>query len=40
MIWVTEANVLPDYRLRVRFSDGTEGEVDLKDFIAASRWTR
>ena len=35
MIWVTEANALPAYRLRVRFSDGTEGEVDLKDFIDA-----
>ena len=34
MIWVTEANALPEYRLRVRFSDGTEGEVDLKEFIA------
>lgn len=35
MIWVTKANALPDYRLWVRFSDGTEGEVDLKDLIAA-----
>ena len=35
MIWVTEANALPEYRLRVRFSDGTGGEVDLKEFIAA-----
>ena len=34
MIWVTEANVLPKSRLRVRFSDGTEGEVDLQEFIA------
>jgi hypothetical protein len=34
MIWVTEAKALPDFRLRVRFSDGTEGEIDLKDFIA------
>lgn len=33
MIWVTEAKALADYRLRVRFSDGTEGEVDLKAFI-------
>ncbi len=33
MIWVTDAKVLPDYRLRVRFSDGSEGDVDLKDFI-------
>ena len=34
MIWVTDAKTLPDYRLWVRFSDKTEGEVDLKDFIA------
>ena len=35
MIWVTDAKTLPDYRLWVRFSDGMEGEVDLKGFIAA-----
>ena len=35
MIWVTDAKTLPDYRLWVRFSDGMEGEVDLKAFIAA-----
>ena len=34
MIWVTEAKALPDFRLWVRFSDGTEGKVNLKDFIA------
>ena len=33
MIWVTDAKPLADYRLRVRFSDGLEGEVDLKEFI-------
>jgi hypothetical protein len=33
MIWVTDAKALADYRLHVRFSDGTEGEVDLKAFI-------
>jgi hypothetical protein len=32
-IWVTAAKVLPKYRLQVRFSDGTEGEVSLKDFV-------
>lgn len=37
MIWVTEANALPEFRLHVRFSDGTEGEVDLKQFIAADQ---
>ena len=35
MFWVTDARTLPDYRLWVRFSDATEGEIDLKDFIAA-----
>lgn len=35
MIWVTEANALPEFRLRVLFSDGIEGDVDLKEFIAA-----
>ncbi|HVB49368.1 MAG TPA: DUF2442 domain-containing protein [Burkholderiales bacterium] len=33
MIWVTDAIARPDYRLWVRFSDGTAGEVDLKGFI-------
>ena len=32
-VWVTEASALPDYRLWVRFSDGSEGEVHLKDFV-------
>lgn len=27
---------LPDYRLRVRFNDGTEGDVDLSRLIRAS----
>ena len=35
MIWVTDARTLPDYRLWVRFSDNTEGEIDLKDLIAS-----
>lgn len=35
MIWVTEAKALPDYRLWVRFSDNSEGDVDLKEFIAS-----
>jgi hypothetical protein len=33
MIWVTEAQALAEYRLWVRFSDDTEGEVDLRDLI-------
>jgi hypothetical protein len=32
-IWVTDAKALPGYRLWVRFSDGSEGEVHLKDFV-------
>ena len=35
MIWVTDARAIPDYRLWVRFSDATEGEIDLKDFITS-----
>ncbi len=35
MIWVTDAKALPDYRLWVRFSDNTEGEIDLKDLITS-----
>jgi len=34
MIWVTDAKALSDYRLWVRFSDSTECEIDLKNFIA------
>lgn len=33
MIWVVEAKALPDYRVWLRFSDGSTGEVDLRDFI-------
>lgn len=33
MIWVTDAKALPDYRLWVRFSDASEGEVDLLDLV-------
>ena len=33
MIWVTDAKALPDYRLQLRFSDGTEGDIDLREFI-------
>ena len=35
MIWVIDAAALLDYRLWVRFSDHTEGEVDLKNFVAS-----
>lgn len=30
---VVRVRPLPDYRLHVRFEDGTEGEVDLKAFL-------
>ena len=35
MIWVTDAKALPGFCLWVRFSDNTEVEVDLKDFVAS-----
>ena len=35
MIWVTDAKALPAFRLWVRFSDNTEGEVNLKNFVAS-----
>lgn len=35
MIWVTEVKALPNYRLWLRFSDGSQGNVDLKEFIFA-----
>ena len=33
MNWVTEAKALAEFRLWLRFSDGAEGEIDLKAFI-------
>jgi len=33
MIWVTEAKHLGGYRLWVRFSDASEGEIDLADLV-------
>jgi len=36
-IWVTAAKALPKYRVRVSFSDGTAGEVDLEDFVFTDR---
>lgn len=34
---VASVLALPSYRLRVRFNDGTEGEVDMARFLATSR---
>jgi|tagenome__1003787_1003787.scaffolds.fasta_scaffold20218737_2 hypothetical protein len=36
-IWVTAAKALPQYRVRVSFSDGSAGEVDLEDFVFKDR---
>jgi hypothetical protein len=33
MIWVTDAKPLGGYRLWVRFSDKSEGELDLTDLV-------
>ncbi|MGI8426598.1 MAG: DUF2442 domain-containing protein [Actinomycetota bacterium] len=33
MVTVRSAEVLADYRLRLRFSDGTKGEVDLEPHL-------
>jgi hypothetical protein len=33
LIWVIDAKAPPDYRLWLRFSDATQGVVDLGDFI-------
>jgi Protein of unknown function (DUF2442) len=35
VVWVLEANVLTDHRLRLRFSDGSAGTVDLGSFVFA-----
>lgn len=37
MIWVTDAKALANFHLWVRFSDGTEGDVDLKGFIESDK---
>ena len=37
MVWVTEAKALPGFRLWLRFSDGSQGEVDLREFIESDR---
>lgn len=33
MIWVESAVHLGEYRLRLRFNDGTEGTVDLREIV-------
>mgnify|MGYP000356758945 CR=1 FL=1 len=37
MIWVTDAKHLGDYRLWVRFSDKSEGEIDLTDLVTSDK---
>ena len=33
MHWITQVNYESDYRLRLRFQDGAERRVDLKDHL-------
>jgi hypothetical protein len=35
VVWVLEAHALPDHRVRLRFSDGSAGTVDLQGFVFA-----
>jgi hypothetical protein len=35
VVWVLEAHALPDHRVRLRFSDGSAGAVDLQGFVFA-----
>jgi hypothetical protein len=37
VVWVTEAKALPGFRLWLRFSDASEGEVVLREFIESDR---
>jgi len=37
VVWVTEARALSGFRLWLRFSDSSEGEVSLREFIEADR---
>lgn len=37
MNWVTAASALSNYRLWVRFDDGAEGEVDLRDLVMSDQ---
>jgi hypothetical protein len=34
VIWVTAAKAIGPFRLWLRFSDGSEGEADLAEFVA------
>jgi len=35
LIWVLEATALPEFRLQLRFSDGSAGTISLEDFVFA-----
>ena len=37
LIWVTEARPLENFTLWLRFSDRSEGKVDLREFIESDR---
>ena len=42
MMKVSEVRALPDYRIRVRYEDGVEGEVDLSSYVGRgvfAAWT-
>jgi Protein of unknown function (DUF2442) len=37
LVWVTEAKPLENFTLWLRFSDRSEGKVDLREFIESDR---
>ncbi len=37
VVWVTEAKAMPRFRLWLRFSDASQGEVDLREFVESDR---
>jgi Protein of unknown function (DUF2442) len=37
LVWVTEAKPLENFTLWLRFSDQSEGKVDLREFIESDR---
>jgi hypothetical protein len=37
VVQVVEAHALPGYKLRLRFSDGTNGVISLRDFIMSDQ---
>jgi hypothetical protein len=37
VVWVTEAKAMPGFRLWLRFSDASQGQVDLREFVESDR---